>query len=65
MNMQYYNAIVAMEKADVDAEFLQGWQGGYLLNPKREEQRSTAAYEAGYVAGQAKDTDAYKAWVNS
>ena len=49
MNMQYYNAVVEMEKAGVDPEFLQGWQGGYLLNPMREEQRVTDAYEAGYA----------------
>ncbi len=63
MNMQYYNAVVEMEKAGVDPEFLQGWQGGYLLNPMREEQRVNEAYEAGYEAGRDKDMDAYKAWV--
>jgi len=63
MNMQYYNAVVEMEKAGVDPEFLQGWQGGYLLNPMREEQRVNEAYEAGYAAGQEKDTETYKEWV--
>lgn len=63
MNMQYYNAVVEMEAAKVDPEFLQGWQSGYLLNPLREEQRLNEAYEAGYTAGKAKDLQAYKAWL--
>lgn len=65
MNMQYYNAVVEMEKAGVDPEFLQGWQCGYLLNPMREEQRLTEAYEAGYAAGQEKDMEAYKEWIKA
>ena len=65
MNMQYYNAVVEMEKAGVDPEFLQGWQGGYLLNPMREEQRLTEAYEAGYEAGRDKDMRAYKEWIKA
>ena len=63
--MQYYNAVVEMEKAGVDPEFLQGWQGGYLLNPMREEQRLTEAYEAGYEAGRDKDMHAYKEWIKA
>ena len=63
MNMQYYQTVVEMEKAGVDPEFLQGWQCGYLLNPMREEQRLTEAYEAGYEAGKSKDVEAYKEWL--
>ena len=63
MNQQYYDAVVAMEKAGADPEFVQGWQCGYLLNPMREEQRLNEAYEAGYEAGKGRDTDAYKEWV--
>lgn len=63
MNQEYYNAVVTMEKAGVDEEYLQGWQGGYLLNPEREEQRVTASYQAGYEDGQAHNFDAYKAWL--
>lgn len=63
MNQQYYDAVVAMEKAGVDPEFLQGWQNGYLINPMREEQRLNEAYEAGYEAGKERDTEAYKEWV--
>lgn len=65
MNMEYYNAVVEMEKAGVDPEFLQGWQCGYLVNPMREEQRLNEAYEAGYEAGQEKDTAAYKEWIKA
>ncbi len=65
MNMQYYQTVVEMEKAGVDPEFLQGWQCGYLLNPMREEQRLTEAYEAGYEAGKSKDVEAYKEWLQA
>ena len=33
-----------------------------LDDPKREETRINAAYEAGYNDGAAKKTDGYKAW---
>lgn len=62
MNQQYYDAVVAMEKAGTDPEFVQGWQNAYLVNPEREEQRITEAYEAGYEAGKERDTEAYKEW---
>jgi len=52
-----------MEKAGVDAEYLQGWQGGYLVNPEREEQRLTEAYEAGYADGVEHNMDGYSSWV--
>ncbi|CAA6828376.1 MAG: Unknown protein [uncultured Thiotrichaceae bacterium] len=63
MNQAYYDAVVSMEKAGVDAEYIQGWQGGYLVNPEREEQRVTEAYEAGYEDGKEKNMDGYKEWV--
>ncbi|MCK5814075.1 MAG: hypothetical protein KAH03_07440 [Cocleimonas sp.] len=63
MNQEYYNATVEMEKAGVDPEYLQGWQGGYLINDIREEQRVTEAYEAGFEDGKEKKTDGYKDWV--
>ena len=44
MNQQYYEAVTKMEEMKVDPEYIQGWQGGYLLNPEREEQRVTEAY---------------------
>lgn len=63
MNKEYYDTVVKMEAAGVDAEYLQGWQGGYLLNPEREEQRVTEAYQAGYADGTEKDLSAYKSWL--
>jgi hypothetical protein len=59
----YHDAVDAMEKAGVDPEYIQGWQGGFLINPKREEQRLTEAYEAGYEDGSEKNSDNYKNWV--
>jgi hypothetical protein len=59
----YHDAVDAMEKAGVDPEYIQGWQGGFLINPKREEQRVTEAYEAGYEDGGAKNAGNYKNWV--
>ena len=58
----YYDAVARMQKASVDPEYIQGWVGGYMGNPKREEQRITEAYEAGYEAGESGDTDGFEAW---
>jgi len=65
MNQTYYDAVTKMEQLGVDDEYIQGWQCGYLQNPKREEQRLTEAYEAGYVDGEAKTTDNYEKGVAS
>jgi len=51
----YYETIDKLEKMGVDREYLQGWAGGFLGNPKREEQRVTEAYEAGYEDGAARE----------
>ncbi len=59
MDKSYYEAVDAMEKAGVDSEYIQGWVGGYLANPKREEQRITEAYDAGYGDGEEKNADNY------
>ena len=48
----YYDTIDKLEKMQVDREYIQGWIGGYLHNPKREVQRLTEAYSAGYEDGQ-------------
>ena len=32
MNKEYYDAVVKMEEMGVNNEYIQGWQGGYLLN---------------------------------
>ncbi len=63
MNQTYYETVTKMEQAGVDPEYIVGWQCGYLLNPKREEQRITEAYEAGYADGQAKKTDGFSNWL--
>lgn len=63
MSNTYYDAITAMEKAGVDPEYINGWASGYMLNPKREEQRATPAYEAGYEKGLAKDPKGFESWV--
>ena len=62
MNQEYYDAVTAMEKASVDPEYIVGWEGGYVLNPPREEQRVTDAYEAGYEDGKARNTDNFSKW---
>lgn len=59
----YYEAIDKMEKQKVDAEYINGWASGFLRNPKREEQRITEAYEAGYNDGMAGKADNFSAWV--
>ena len=46
MNQFYYDAVTKMEQMGVDDEYIQGWQCGFLQNPKREEQRVTAAEAA-------------------
>lgn len=59
----YHTAVTAMEAAGVDAEYVQGWQGGFLVNPEREEQRLNDAYSAGFEDGTAKNADNFKSWV--
>jgi hypothetical protein len=59
----YYKTIDKMEKMSVDPEYVQGWIGGYMGNPKREEQRVTEAYEAGYEHGEKGDTADFESWV--
>ena len=63
MNKTYYDTVTRMEKARVDPQYVQGWQCGYLLNPKREEQRLNEDYEAGYEKGVDKDDSGYEAWI--
>jgi hypothetical protein len=57
MDQTYYDTIDQMEKAGIDPEYINGWASGYLQNPKREEQRITEAYDAGYEDGEGKTTD--------
>ena len=52
-----------MEKKNVDREYIQGWIGGFMGNPKREEQRLTEAYEKGYEDGRNRVTSSYESWI--
>ncbi len=64
MDKMYYETIDKLEKLGVDREYIQGWIGGYLENPKREEQRITEAYEAGYEDGTAKEINSAERFKN-
>nr|VFJ61585.1 MAG: hypothetical protein BECKDK2373B_GA0170837_11027 [Candidatus Kentron sp. DK]VFJ61646.1 MAG: hypothetical protein BECKDK2373C_GA0170839_10909 [Candidatus Kentron sp. DK] len=63
MNQEYYDSVDKMEKMGVSNEYIQGWMGGYIQNPKREEQRVTEAYEAGYEDGENKEQSNFGNWV--
>ena len=63
MTNVYYDTISKMEKSGVDEEYVNGWACGFLHNPKREEQRITEAYDAGYNDGTSIKTDGFKSWV--
>jgi len=65
MNQDYRNAVTKMEDMNVTSEYILGWQGGFLGHPKREEQRLTEAYEAGYEDGEEKSTDNCSNWLAS
>ncbi len=62
-NSEYYEAIDRMEKAGVDREYINGWASGFLHNPKREQQHSNEAYEAGYAHGMERNAAGYQAWI--
>ena len=51
MKEMYYETIQKLEKTGVNSEYVHGWASGFLGNPRREEQRTNAAYEAGYEDG--------------
>ena len=57
MDNAYYETVDHLEKLGIDQDYIQGWVGGYLRNPEREEQRVTDAYKAGYEDGQGGVTD--------
>ena len=59
----YRETIVEMETNKVDEDYIQGWIGGYMGNPKREEQRVTEAYERGYEDGRNGETSNYGDWI--
>ena len=63
MNQFYTETISKMEKKLVNPEYVLGWQGGYLRHPKREEQRTNEAYDAGYKDGQSENADNFEKWI--
>lgn len=62
MDPMYYDTITKLEKMGANAEYINGWASGFLQNPKREEQRITEGYEAGYSDGEARTTDNASNW---
>ena len=65
MDGAYYETVGRLEKLGIDQDYIQGWVGGYLRNPEREEQRVTGAYKAGYEDGQGGVTDKALDWQGS
>ena len=63
MDQAYRNTSSQMEKLGVNLDHIIRWQGGYLGHPKREEQRVSEAYDAGYNDGRERKTDGYTNWV--
>ena len=62
-DQDYRDATTKMEEMGVESDYLLGWQGGYLGHPKREEQRVSDAYEAGYTDGEERTTDNFNQWL--
>lgn len=62
MDPFYYETIDRLETMGVSRDYILGWVGGYLQTPKREEQRVTEAYQAGYDDGMGKETTHADAW---
>ena len=65
MDKFYREATAKMEKLGVQADYVIGWQGGYLGHPEREEQRASDAYTAGFKDGSEKSIDNISAWLKS
>ena len=63
MSTPYYDAVDRMQKQGVNPEYINGWAGGFLRNPKREVQRLNEAYEAGYAHGLEKNPAGFEAWI--
>lgn len=62
MDRFYYDTIDQMQKLNVDRHYMLGWIGGYMKNPKLEEQRVTDSYEAGYEDGKNNNTGNFIHW---
>lgn len=57
MDKIYYDTVRRLEEMGIDREYVQGWMGGWLGNPRREEQRVTEGYSVGYEDGRNRHTD--------
>jgi hypothetical protein len=62
MTPEYREVTTKMEAANVDVQYIIGWQTGYLQHPEREEQNLNDAYSAGFEDGQEKKTDGYSSY---
>ncbi len=66
MDQTYYcETIDKLQKMNVDRDYIQGWIGGYMKNPKREEQRTTDAYDTGYEDGGKGEVGDLQCWVKA
>ena len=65
MDKAYYQAVDKMQAIGVQRNYMLGWIGGYIGNPKIEEQRATDAYEAGYEDGETANTDNFTNWLEN
>ncbi|MDD9810354.1 MAG: hypothetical protein OXU71_01360 [Gammaproteobacteria bacterium] len=62
MSNPYHDTLAALEKQGVARDYIIGWASGYQGSPKREQQRLTAGYEAGYADGAARHADNAGDW---
>lgn len=60
----YRQTTEKMEQANINPDYIMGWQSGYLGHPDREEQRASEAYQAGLADGKEKNTDNFSSWAN-
>ena len=63
MNTNYYEMVQKLEDMRVDPDYIQGWVGGFLGNPQREEQRLTDPYSAGYEDGENQKIENASNWI--
>ena len=62
MSNPYHDTLAALEKQGVARDYIIGWASGYQGSPKREQQRLTVGYEAGYADGAARHADNAGQW---
>ena len=62
MDKFYYDAVDEMQRMKVERNYMLGWIGGYMGNPKVEEQRITESYQAGYTDGESRDVSHFGCW---